>query len=152
MTSKEKTLTHINRVFALLSYVVAEFLRRGRNHDKSKFESVESEPLERMDELIAKEGNVPFGSPEYEERKKLLGPMLDNHYRKNSHHPEHFKNGIDGMDLFDVFEMFVDWKAASERGEESYMNLSAACSKYNVSPQLHLIMINTANRLGWKAD
>ena len=31
-----------------------------------------------------------------------------------------------GMDLFDIVEMFFDWKAASERGEELAMNLSVA--------------------------
>ena len=35
-----------------------------------------------------------------------------------------------GMDLFDIVEMFFDWKAASERGEEPAMNLSVAFERF----------------------
>ena len=35
-----------------------------------------------------------------------------------------------GMDLFDIVEMFFDWKAASERGEELAMNLSVAFERF----------------------
>lgn len=152
MTSAEKTLWHIKRVQDLLGEAATELLRRGVDHDSSKFDPEEAGPLAEMDALIAREGNVPFGSPEYEERKKLLGPMLDHHYAKNTHHPEHYTNGVDGMDLFDLLEMFIDWKAASERGEASSMGLSAAVKKYGITDQLASIMQNTATRLCWKVD
>lgn len=116
MTSNEKTLRHIKRVSDLLGSFAIELIRRGEVHDASKLSEEEAKPLAEMDALIAKEGNVPFGSPEYERRRQLLGPMLDHHYANNSHHPEHYENGVAGMDLFDVVEMFADWKAASERG------------------------------------
>jgi hypothetical protein len=151
-TSAEKTLRHIARVQELLSEAAVELLRRGAVHDRSKFDPTEAEPLAQMDELIAREGNVPFGSPEYEARKALLGPMLKHHYTANSHHPEHFENGVNGMTLFDVVEMFVDWKAASERGEQSSMALAKACEKYAIAPQLADIMRNTASGLGWPVD
>jgi hypothetical protein len=78
--------------------------------------------------------------------------MLEHHYARNSHHPEHYPDGVNGMDLFDIMEMFIDWKAASERGEASSMGLNAAAKKYHVGPQLLAIMKNTAIRLGWETD
>lgn len=152
MNSTEKTLRHIKRVQDLLGDAAGELIKRGKVHDLSKLTPVEMGPLAELDKLIEKEGNVPFGSPEYEQRKALLGPMLENHYRENSHHPEHYPGGVEDYDLFDLIEMFIDWKAASERGEESSMNLTTACQKYNVSNQVQRIMRNTADRLGWKAD
>lgn len=152
MTSTEKTLRHINRVSELLGQFASEFIKRAALHDRSKFDAEEAGPLAEMDALIERDGNVPFGSHEYEERKKLLGPMLRHHYENNSHHPEHYANGVDGMDLFDLVEMFADWKAASERGEQSSIGVSVGCEKYKISPQLENIMKNTAFRLGWKID
>jgi len=152
MNSTEKTLRHIKRVQDLLGEFATELIRRGAVHDQSKFDPEEAGPLAEMDALIAREGNVPFGSPEYEARKALLGPMLDHHYANNSHHPEHYPYGVSGMDLFDLVEMFVDWKAASERGEQSTMGLRVGCEKYGVADQLHDIMRNTAKRLDWPVD
>lgn len=155
-----KQQKHVARVGELLAQFAAELIERAGVHDRSKFTVEELVSLARLDELIAAEGNVPFGSPEYEQRKKLLGPMLEHHYRENSHHPEHYsvayggnhEIGVEGMDLFDLMEMVVDWKAASERGEAPAIGLKAGCDKYKISLQLEKIMRNTVDRLGWKAD
>jgi hypothetical protein len=61
-------------------------------------------------------------------------------------------DAVAGMDLFDLVEMFVDGKAASERGGEDSMRLDVACLRYDVSPQLRDILCNTADRLGWRRD
>lgn len=151
MNSTEKTLRHILRVSQLMGTFAKHLITRGARHDQSKFSEEEAGPLEVLDRLIEKEGNVPFASAEYEKRKQLLAPMLAHHYANNSHHPEHYPNGIDGMNLVDLVEMFLDWKAASERGEESSMNLTFACKKYNVSPQLESIFRNTAKHFDWDA-
>lgn len=144
------TYKHIARVRELLSDFAIELIRRGNVHDASKFLPIELKPLQAMQELIDKEGQAEFGSDEYKRRTDLLGPMIEHHRANNSHHPEFYENGIDGMDLFDIVEMFNDWKAASERGESLTMNLEIACKKYKVSPQLESIFINTRDRLGWK--
>lgn len=143
------TYKHIARVRELLGKFATEIIRRGDVHDASKFLPVEMEPLERMQAVVDAEGPAPFGSAEYKRRTDMLGPMIEHHRANNSHHPEFYPNGIDGMDLFDLVEMFFDWKAASERGEEPAMNLSFACEKYRVSPQLTSIFGNTADRLGY---
>jgi hypothetical protein len=153
-TTKAEVVTrkHMQRVSALLGEAACELIRRASKHDLSKLEAVELEPLQRMQDVIDAEGQAPYGSDEYKRRTKMLGPMLTHHYENNSHHPEHYANGVDGMDLFDLIEMFFDWKAASERGEESSMNIGAACKRFNVSPQVEAIFRNTASRLEYKAD
>lgn len=144
------TRKHMQRVAHLLGDAAIEFVRRAQRHDLSKLEPVELEPLQRMQDLIDAEGQAPYGSDEYKRRTALLGPMLEHHYANNSHHPEHYENGVDGMDLFDLLEMFLDWKAASERGEESQMNISTAVARFGISDQVAQIMRNTADRAGWR--
>lgn len=150
-TLKAEVVTHrhISRVRELLGEFAIEMIKRGDRHDKSKFEQIELEPLQRMQDLIDAEGPAEFGTQEYKRRTDLLGDMIEHHRANNSHHPEFYENGVNGMDLFDLVEMFFDWKAASERGESCVMNLSRACQKYEINPQLEEIMTNTANRLGY---
>lgn len=150
-TDKAEIVTrkHMQRVAVLLGEASGELIRRAAAHDLSKLEPVELEPLQRMQDLIDAEGQAPYGSEEYKRRTALLQPMLAHHYQHNAHHPEHYDNGVDGMNLFDLVEMFFDWKAASERGEESAMSLSAACERFGVSDQLRSILENTADRLGY---
>lgn len=143
---------HMQRVSALLGEAACVLIRRAAQHDLSKLETVELEPLQRMQDIIDKEGQAPYGSEEYKRRTKMLCPMLANHYANNSHHPEHYPKGVDDMDLFDVIEMFFDWKAASERGEESSMNIGKACKRFKVSPQLEAVFRNTAKSLAYPAD
>lgn len=148
-TAKEVTYAHIARVSELLGMFAIEMIERGNVHDKSKFDPEELVPLEKMQALVEREGQAPFGTEEYERRKAMLAPMLEHHYANNTHHPEHHQRGVNGMDLFDLVEMFFDWKAASERGEEDAMNLSYSVKKYELSSQLEDIFTNTAHRLGY---
>lgn len=161
MSSAEiETRKHIARVGELLGEFAIEMIRRGAVHDKSKLLPVEMGPLQKMQELVEKEGQAEFGTPEYSRRTALLGEMIAHHRRSNSHHPEHYEeeyggvwqagHGIKGMDLFDLVEMFFDWKAASERQGSESMRLLQACEKFNVGPILEQILVNTADRLGYE--
>jgi len=47
-----------------------------------------------------------------------MKPAIEHHYKNNRHHPEHFNNGIDEMNLVDLIELLCDWKAASERNKK----------------------------------
>lgn len=85
--------------------------------------------------------------------------MVDHHRRNNSHHPEfwEFENGgdcmdgINGMDLFDLVEMFFDWRAANlDRDAGAPMSLSFSCEKYKITGPLRHILFNTAERLGYQ--
>ena len=146
--STKDTLLHIKRVNELLSLAAIELLARGREHDNSKLESPEKELF---DEYTPKLKDSTYGSDEYKANLKGLEPALKHHYMNNSHHPEHYENGINGMDLFDLIEMFMDWKAAGERHEDGSMERSIEINKdrFKLSDQTVDIFINTAKRLGW---
>src|SRR5690554_3471786 len=97
--STKDTLLHIKRVNELLSLAAIELLARGQEHDNSKLESPEKELF---DEYTPKLKDSTYGSDEYKANLKGLEPALKHHYMNNSHHPEHYENGINGMDLFDL--------------------------------------------------
>lgn len=140
-----KTMRHIERVRNLLSEVVVNLLERAKNHDQSKLTSPEVEIFMNAPNLSA----LTFGSPEYEQSKLQIKVALDHHYAHNSHHPEHHKNGIEDMTLMDLIEMFVDWKASSERQNDGNINKSIETNgrKFNMSPQLIRIFENTAKEM-----
>lgn len=144
------TLKHIKRVNELLTAFAVELLSRAVNHDNSKFDPEELGPLQDMQDLIEREGQAPYGSDEYKRRLEILKPMLDHHYAENSHHAEHFENGINGMTLLDVVEMSQDWIAAAERGGEVVVNLTASQERFNISDQLMDILKNTYDYLDVK--
>ncbi|HEY0109991.1 MAG TPA: DUF5662 family protein, partial [Fibrella sp.] len=90
-------------------------------------------------------------SPEYTASLNLLGIALTHHYKHNSHHPEHYETGIDGMNLMDVVEMLLDWKAAGERHKDGDILKSILINKkrFGLSEQLVNILINTGVSFGW---
>lgn len=149
-TANEATIAHIANVQEKITNFCFLMQGRGLRHDASKFEPEEAGPLQELQDLIDREGPAAFGSEEYARRSKILGGMTTHHYARNSHHPEHYPNGIAGMNLMDLVEMFLDWKAASERGQDPAMNLTFLARKYSIDPMLLSILQNTARELGWK--
>lgn len=149
MDSRIDTMKHKFRVAHLITEVaVCELLRRANKHDNSKLESPE---VEIFDEMTPKLAGCTYGSEEYKGFLGKMKPALDHHYAHNSHHPEHYKEGIDGMNLFDLMEMFFDWKAASERHNDGNINKSIEVNggRFKMSQQLIRIFENTAKMLGY---
>ena len=74
---------------------------------------------------------------------------LDHHYANYRHHPEHFENGVNDMNLVDVMEMFCDWYAASKRHVNGniYKSIDISCERFQIDDQLKQILINTAHML-----
>lgn len=107
-----ETMRHILTIRALLSECVLELMGRGDAHDKSKLREPEVDTFVKYTPILA---GLTYGSDEYKQALKEMGPALDNHYKCNRHHPEHFENGMAGMNLFDMLEMLIDWKAATLR-------------------------------------
>lgn len=144
--SKADTLVHIKRVSQLLTEASIELIRRANVHDNSKLESPEKELF---DEFTPKLKDCTYGSDEYKEYLKGLKVALDHHYANNSHHPEHYKNGVNGFDLFDLIEMFFDWKAAGERHSDGniYKSIEINKDRFNLSEQVVDILKNTAKNL-----
>ena len=146
--STKDTLLHIKRVAQLLTEASAELIRRANVHDNSKLTSPEKEFF---DEFTPKLAGSTYGSDEYKGFLKELKVGLDHHYANNSHHPEHYPNGINGFDLFDLIEMFFDWKAATERHNDGNIFKSIQINKerFKYSDQIAEIFTNTAERLGY---
>lgn len=146
--SKQDTLLHIKRVAQLLTEAAAELIRRANVHDNSKLNSPEKEFF---DEYTPKLAGCTYGSDEYKLFLKELKVGLDHHYANNSHHPEYYENGVNGFDLFDLMEMFVDWKAAGERHNDGniYKSIEHNKTRFNLSEQTVSIFENTAKRLNW---
>lgn len=146
--SEVDTLKHIKRVNELLVNTSIELLKRAQVHDNSKLGRNEK-PL--FDIYTPKLKGCTYGSDEYKQYLKDLKVALDHHYKENSHHPEHYENGVNGMDLFDLIEMFFDWKAATERHADGNIMKSIEINKgrFELSEQLCDILRNTAVRLGY---
>lgn len=146
--SNTDTLLHIKRVAELMTNASSELIKRANIHDSSKLESPEKELF---DEFTPKLKGCTYGSDEYKEYLKELKVALDHHYKNNSHHPEYYENGVNGFDLFDLMEMFFDWKAAGERHADGniYKSIEINKDRFNLSEQTVSIFTNTAKRFGW---
>jgi hypothetical protein len=140
--STAETLKHIRLVNQFLIDFSIELLKRGQEHDQSKLESPEKELFDEMTPILEK---VEYNSPEYKTSLEKLKPALDHHYEVNSHHPQHYPNSIDGMNLFDIVEMYCDWRAAVLRTKNGDIEKSIEINKdrFNMSPQLAQIFKNT---------
>lgn len=140
------TREHIEVVRNLLNLAVAELLRRGEQHDQSKL--VEPE-LSTFAEYTPKLAQVTYGSPEYKQQLVAMGPVLQHHYAHNRHHPEHHREGIDGMTLFDLLEMLLDWYASTKRHADGdiYDSLVKNKERFGLSKQLYNVLCNTAQAI-----
>lgn len=140
------TFRHIERVRNLINHIAMSLLKRGERHDQSKLLPPE---VDLFTEFTPKLAGCTYGSAEYESFRKAMGPALDHHYANNSHHPEHFANGVNDMTLLDVLEMFLDWKAASERHNDGNIRTSIEKNtvRFGLSPQLARILVNTITEL-----
>jgi hypothetical protein len=143
------TTVHINRVRFLLGQCAIQLLERGTRHDASKLEQPEKPIFDAARNRLAV---ITYEGEEYKKSLAELKVALDHHYLHNTHHPEHYPNGIDGMSLLDLVEMLMDWKAASERHQEG-MNIArsieVSSQRFSVGDQLKQILLNTAKEIGW---
>lgn len=110
--STADTWEHIHRIQQLTNVAIKKLLDRAERHDQSKLDSPEAEIFHEHGPNLKK---FHYNSPEYNEGLKQMKIALDHHYGRNRHHPQHFKNGVHDMNLFDLLEMFIDWTASSER-------------------------------------
>ena len=101
------TEEHRHEVRNNLNVFIRDFLKRGEKHDLSKLQSPE---LELFTEHGPKLHTLTYSQEDYKESLKGLETALAHHYARNRHHPEHFENGVDDMNLSDICELF-DWQA-----------------------------------------
>lgn len=149
LTPEEKatnaeTWTHIDLVMRLLANAQIELMRRQFTHDRSKLVPPE---VSTFTEYTPKLATSTYGSDEYQQFLQEMKPALNHHYQHNRHHPEHFKNGIEDMTLFDLLEMLIDWYAATKRHHDGniYRSLEINKERFGISDQLFNILSNTVN-------
>jgi len=145
--TNDETRKHIENVRNLLNMVVGELLMRGETHDQSKLGDAE---LSTFVEYTPKLKTSTYGSAEYKSFLTAMKPALDHHYAKNRHHPEHFEDGVDGMNLIDVLEMLLDWKAATMRHADGDISRSIEINaeRFGMSDALVRLLQNTVRDLG----
>lgn len=149
--SRPLTQQHIEAVAGNMGQICGELRYRAEVHDRTKLEGIEKEYLD----AIGPQTRTELGSDEYKRRVSLLRPMLAHHYAYNSHHPQHYQDGMTGMCLLDLIEMLCDWKAANDARDNQPFDIDRsieyARKDCEISDQLASILRNTAQRLGWAA-
>lgn len=131
--------------------LTTELSYRAIEHDCSKLCHPEVSGFTEYEEGL---DTITYGSPEYFAQKEKLKEVLDKHYAANRHHPEHFENGVDDMNLVDIVEMLVDWCSSTYRSKDGNIRSSLIIqqSRFNIEPQLMKIIENTVNLLDEKSN
>jgi len=146
--STTDTLKHIMVVSSLVNQIIHRLIIRAEDHDNSKLYPPEKEIF---DEYTPKLKETTYGSDEYKQYLSEMQVALFHHYKTNTHHPEHFKNGVNDMNLIDIVEMLCDWKAATLRHDDGdiYKSIEINTKRFGLSEQLAQILKNTLTFLKW---
>lgn len=146
--STQNILEHIGKVRDRIDQMCNNLTVRAVRHDASKLDEPEKSGF---DVLTFKLATLTYGSDEYKAALEEGKVTIAHHYSVNTHHPEHWPNGIAGMSLLDVVEMLCDWKAASERTMQGSIAQSLAHNKqrFGIDDQLFSVIENTVKELGW---
>ena len=134
-SSRKDTLKHIHMVRKFIFRIIWQLVKRALFHDLSKLGKYEKDGF---DIYTPKLKGLTYGSPAYKQCLQELGVYLKHHYDNNSHHPEHYVIGINGMCLVDIVEMLCDWYAATKRHNDGDIHKSIKLNKnrFNYSDEL----------------
>lgn len=135
----EDVLKHRAKVAYWLRDFSHHLERCAVNHDQSKLEFPEKGMF---DVYTPKLKKLVFGSDEYKQALAEMGEALQHHYSMNRHHPEHFENGVNGMTLYDLIEMFCDWLGATEEKQKP-LDIEVLKTRFDLNDQLVDILLNT---------
>lgn len=144
--STQDTILHIKRVQHFLGLMVRNLEMRALAHDASKLTPVEKDLFDDFTPMLKE---VEYGTEDYYDLLKAIAPSLNHHYKVNDHHPQHYENGVNGMDLMALVEMFSDWTASSERTKDGSIIKSIHGNKdrFGLSDQLVSIFLNTVKSI-----
>lgn len=147
--SQADTLDHIRKVQGALQEVTSNLTIRAVYHDASKLMEPERTGYAR---LVANLADIRYGTPAYRAVLDEARPVIDHHYAHNTHHPEHYPDGIAGMSLLDIVEMFCDWYAAGKRTKEGSLkqSLEVNRARFGADSTLAQIFENTRREMGWE--
>lgn len=138
-----ETQKHIELVRKFIRLFTDKLTTRGVDHDRLKLKSPE---VEIFTEFTPKLAETTYGSDEYKEFLEQMKPALEHHYANYRHHPEHFVDGVNDMNLIDLVEMICDWKASTLRHNDGNLlkSIEINAQRFGMSEQLTQILINTA--------
>lgn len=142
--SRPETQKHIDLVNENGKKFCDKFLERLTHHDASKLEEPERKYFDKGTPQLK---NSTYGDKSYDDAKERIKPGLEHHYAENDHHPEHFgKQGISGMNLYQLLEMWIDWTAAVKRHADGniFNSLMYNRDRFHIDDQLFSILLNTA--------
>ena len=145
--SSEETREHIRQVAERLRAVCRELEKRGERHDASKLGEAEKPYFDAIGPNLR---DLVYDSEAYRAAKERLRPALVHHYAHNSHHPEHYPEGVAGMDLIDLIEMYCDWAAATLRSKNGDVprSIELNIERFGIGEPLSDILRNTWKRYG----
>ena len=136
MATDNEIKQHIDLVNSLIKKLCIELKKAGSKHDASKLQEPEKK-------YFNEAGKYQYGTKEYFDSLERLRPAINHHYQANSHHPEHHKDGVSGMTLIDLVEMYCDWRVRAKNECEFLLNLEICQERFNVSDQIVEIFKNT---------
>ncbi len=145
--STRDAIRHIGMVQCYLNELIKEWITRSSVHDLSKLNEPELSGYAGLSDAVK---GLKYGTDEYRAAFAPFKAIINHHYEANDHHPEHFKNGLAGMNLLQLVEMVCDWKAASLRTSSTLEDsLEASFQRFKIEPQLAAIIYNTIRELRW---
>lgn len=136
----QNLLDHKRLVGLYLQRVTTALFRRAVVHDYSKFAPDEFGPYAAA---LPRFEKSEYGSDEYKACCESIKPAIEHHFRENRHHPEHFPNGVNDMNLLDVVEMVCDWMAASQRVPGNTLRLDLQKERFGIDDQLFGLISRT---------
>lgn len=145
--SRPETQEHIEKVRGYLERIIGSLRIRAMDHDRSKLEPPE---LAVFDEYTPKLKDAVYGSDEYKGFLEGMQEGLTHHYQVNDHHPEHFHNGIAGMNLMQLTEMLCDWLAAVKRTKDGDIRKSIEMNRerFGYGDEIATLLLNTVETMG----
>ena len=138
---REHVKYHKQCVEKFCSILAERIVERGIHHDDSKLEDPEYTIFSEHEFDKKRE----YGSEQYYKNLETnLKQAIDHHYEANRHHPEHFEEGISGMNLVDLVEMVSDWIAAAGYHKSKFEDIvKHNAFRFGMSKQLQHIILNT---------
>ena len=103
----EKNKAHIAEFQQAIDTLTEKLKQRAKTHDASKLKEPE---LTQYTEAEEKLENFKPGSKSYLTFAQKHHIIFSEHFKKNPHHVEHFKNGFNDMTLLDLIDVLTDWR------------------------------------------
>ena len=128
-----------------LSTVARELISRGRHHDNSTLGSPELEIYHRH---FNEYRMYKFGDPRRDEVMNHMAEAIGHHFQYNDHHPEHFDNGINDMNLIQLMQFTAAIMSWSEQEQVDIFELLPIIrDKCGMSDQVYQLIQNTITEI-----